>query len=285
MVQGIVSFKGGLEVNELSSTDDAIAFLSDTIFFGRSIFNSDTGGFALIYEGEKEVSVTFEKEYLQMPVVNITMKISSASDSSDYFEKMYSTPVLYFVDQNSKQGFSITLAEPAPADIEFGWLAIAVKDPRTFFSIKQVEISKPPVLIQSTLTPQPSSGVTAGETETVISGAASGSSNIQTETISPPSPTSSPSESLSPPPLESPLLFESPEPSIIPSPQPEADPSLTESPAPFAIPESTTIPEPTPELTPEPQPEPSLSPAETPFLTPEPTLEPTPGLIPAVENA
>jgi RNase P/RNase MRP subunit p29 len=122
----------GLTVDSISSWDDAISFLSDTVFIGRPYFNADTAGFAVILEGAKKVDITFTTPYLAQPVISADIAFEN-SDSEDFSqeEQFFSAGVDYIVTRKSVNGFTILLNKPAPQDIKFSWIALAVKDPRT----------------------------------------------------------------------------------------------------------------------------------------------------------
>jgi hypothetical protein len=48
----------------ITSTLDVVTFNSDTYFAVPPLFNSDTAGFAIIKEGEKEVDISYEESYM-----------------------------------------------------------------------------------------------------------------------------------------------------------------------------------------------------------------------------
>jgi hypothetical protein len=61
------------------------------------------------------------------------IKRNENSDSEDFSqeEQFFSAGVDYIVTRKSVNGFTILLNKPAPQDIKFSWIALAVKDPRT----------------------------------------------------------------------------------------------------------------------------------------------------------
>ncbi|MEK7174162.1 MAG: hypothetical protein AAB759_00695, partial [Patescibacteria group bacterium] len=122
----------GLEVNTIGALADAVTFTSDTIFFGRPYFNADTAGFAVIKSGDRKADVVFEKEYLEQPVVNAS--ISSEEDSDIFDENILANNINFIITKKTAKGFSIVLNKPAPQDIKFSWITLAVKSAKTFSS-------------------------------------------------------------------------------------------------------------------------------------------------------
>ncbi|MDP3696622.1 MAG: hypothetical protein Q8R55_01160, partial [Candidatus Taylorbacteria bacterium] len=214
-VEGSVIFNGRLTVDSIGSAGELVLFNSDVEFFGRPIFNADTGGFAVIHEGQQRVDIAFEKEYLELPVINVTMKLGSSSFTA---EELLEQNIKYVVEQKDGGGFSILLNQPALQDISFGWTAIAVKNPKTFFSIKTVELTPTP---STSSEPTPTASATPIITE-----------------VEPPT------ESLTP--ELTPLLSSEPTPE--PTPEVEPLPSLEVQPPPESTPEPSIEPtlEPTP---------------------------------------
>ncbi len=85
----------------------------DTQFIGRATFNSDTGGFATVKSGDREVSVTLQKPYAQNPVVTASLVSTGEGDIP-----------IYFVSEITTSGFKIKLVNPISNDIQFSWIAI-----------------------------------------------------------------------------------------------------------------------------------------------------------------
>ncbi len=119
-----------LTVGEIVALDgQKITFNNDVVLLGRPYFNSDTGGFAEIAEGDKEVDVTFDEEYSEDPVVNVTL----AADENDE-EEIFDADIRYLVTEKGTTGFTIKLNKNAPEKLMFNWIALAVKDAKTFHS-------------------------------------------------------------------------------------------------------------------------------------------------------
>jgi len=142
----------GLTINTISPIDKELNLNGDVIFFGRPYFATDTAGFAIVRQGERKVDITFEREYLEQPVVNANI---SLEDNDPNGELILSNNINYIITSKTAKGFSILLNKAAPADIKFSWIALAVKNPRIFNSTPQPAAPSPagnsaPVPIEST---------------------------------------------------------------------------------------------------------------------------------------
>ena len=136
-VGGLSMFDGGLEADNISSIGAAINLNSDTIFIGRPYFNADTAGFAIINSGQTNVNVTFAKQYLEQPIVNATITENATTDSATAqtdLNALFAGNVQYVVINKSQTGFTIQLSKPAPTDMSFSWIALAVENAKTYFS-------------------------------------------------------------------------------------------------------------------------------------------------------
>jgi len=125
----------GLIVDSISSLADAIIFNSDINLIGRPYFNADTAGFAIISKGLQAVKVLFEKEYLDKPVVSAAISVDHSDDQAAeqaQINNALNGDTRYVVADQSTKGFTIMLNKPATSDIQFNWLALAVKDAKTF---------------------------------------------------------------------------------------------------------------------------------------------------------
>lgn len=111
-----------------------VIFRGDVEFVGRPTFNKDTGGYAAIKEGEKQVRISFEKEYSETPIVtaNSIWDISEENLSALTHREIYLLQKQDFVIAAvTSKGFTILLEEPAVVDLKFSWTALAVKDAKT----------------------------------------------------------------------------------------------------------------------------------------------------------
>ncbi len=132
----------GLKIDRISSLGASVQLISDVEFIGRPYFNSDTAGFAQISQGDKEVTITFDKEYLDNPIVNATLSLGgklndSNADSAQeaLVQSLFDQGLQYAVIKRTAKGFAIVLNKPAPENLEFSWTAFAVKNPKIFRSI------------------------------------------------------------------------------------------------------------------------------------------------------
>ncbi len=152
---------GELRINRRSFFTTFVEFVQTVIFrgevnfLGKTYFAQDMAGTALIVNNEQVVDVTFEKPYEYPPIVTISYKLKEATESA-------------FLNQSSRvavsdvteQGFSIVLERPTIRDVEFTWVAIAVKEPKQSRGTLKVipspaptpEISQNPI---PTVTPGP----------------------------------------------------------------------------------------------------------------------------------
>ncbi|MEN9327928.1 MAG: hypothetical protein RI947_736 [Candidatus Parcubacteria bacterium] len=99
--------------------EGSAVFKGSTVFEGPVTFNSDSGGYAKIKQGANKVQITFEHPYEQIPIISVTSKSSS---------------VVYEVTDESSTGFSILLQQPANKEQLFSWIALSVKNPKTYES-------------------------------------------------------------------------------------------------------------------------------------------------------
>src|SRR5581483_10187296 len=159
----------------------------DSVFFGNvavkgelSISNQQAG-IAVIPKGGKEVTITYDKPFIQAPLVQVTPQ----------------SPVgQYYVKDQTQTGFTIELTDITQTDVQFTWLTLTVEAPKTTTGL--------PVDATPTPTPSPSATPTATPAPTA--------SPVPTTT---PTPTIAPSETPSPTPSVSPSA--TPTPSIAPT--------------------------------------------------------------------
>ncbi|MBI4128896.1 MAG: hypothetical protein HY460_02485 [Parcubacteria group bacterium] len=230
----------GLTIDSIGSNGDAISILSDTIFFGRPYFTTDTAGFAVVKQGEQSVEVAFEREYIEQPIVNATITHDTDAKASGeeasrlrdeenaFLSALFENGISYAIVRKSEKGFAIVLNKPAPTDIAFSWIALAVKGAKTF----------------QTPLPEGATGVT--ESQSGESGSA--------ETVTSPSPSPTPQPEASSTNTESTASTVSPEPSPTPEissapPEPQEPPQASQEPpapsespvadAPLVLPEAS----------------------------------------------
>jgi hypothetical protein len=132
----LVAFGGGVKVDEISSfSSSTLSFLNDTLFLGRPYFTEDTAGFAVIRAGETSTTITFAREYLEQPVVSASISLEGNTTTENVeVETIFASNTQFVVSSKSVKGFKIRLNAPAPVDIRFSWIALAVRGARTFVS-------------------------------------------------------------------------------------------------------------------------------------------------------
>jgi len=152
-VTGMTTLSGGLQVDSIKANGDLLSLLGDVEFFGRPYFNTDTAGFALIREGQQSVNVLFDQEYLEQPIVNANITVNEnpmlegETDPSNIeainllnetnIQSIFESDIRYLIVNKSERGFTIMLKDPAPQDIEFSWIALAVKGAKLFSAITE----------------------------------------------------------------------------------------------------------------------------------------------------
>jgi hypothetical protein len=137
----------GLIVESIGTSDTgaALSILSDVNFFGRPYFNSDTAGFVRIAKDQRRAEILFDKEYLEEPVVNATMGLATTTPDKKIDENiLFADDIRFIIIGQSTKGFTILLNKLAPADMSFGWIALAVKNPKIFNSVEEPKIVTPP---------------------------------------------------------------------------------------------------------------------------------------------
>ncbi len=159
-VDGAALFHGGLQTDSVSSLADLITFQSDVFFVGHPYFNSDSGGFAVIRQGQTEVSVHFEHDYIVEPVVNTSISFNESDTSSAFSTdtaQFFASDLSFIIKNKSTHGFTIVLNKPAPADVSFSWMAMSIKNAQTSFSEESAQASAdlpifaPPASIENAL--------------------------------------------------------------------------------------------------------------------------------------
>ena len=154
----------GLSVDSLTALSGELAVIGDVNFIGRPYFTSDTAGFAVIHQGATAVDISFDRPYLDQPIVSasITDNINSTTPTSTAFaESIFSNDIRYVVTNKNENGFSIVINKPAPSEVSFSWIALAVKSAKLFSSLDIVASSTPAVLGASTSTSSSSANSTS----------------------------------------------------------------------------------------------------------------------------
>lgn len=153
-------FNNGLKVDWIQSlSDPSVTFLSDVLFIARPYFNADTAGFAVVAQGTKQVDVVFNQDYIEQPVINasITLDTTSSAATTQETNTLFNNDIRFIVANKNTHGFSIILNKEAPVDINFSWIALAVKNAHTFSSALTIT---PTVLDALILSPTQSTATT-----------------------------------------------------------------------------------------------------------------------------
>ncbi len=116
-VGGPSEFRGNTLFAGLVTFVEKTVFNKDVQFQGRATFNADSGGYAVIKPGQREVEVRFDAPYQQAPVVSVAVKNGQF--------------VQYAYTDLTPDGFKIQLSEVATQQIEFSWVALSVNDAKT----------------------------------------------------------------------------------------------------------------------------------------------------------
>jgi hypothetical protein len=135
-VSGAATFAGGLSIGTAGATTTMLAIMSDAMFIGRPYFTSDTGGTAVIKKGSQLVEITFDRDYLEAPIITSSLAyIGSATSSDDDLAKnVFDNNIQFLITKKNVHGFTIRINKKAPADIAFSWIALAIKDAKEFSS-------------------------------------------------------------------------------------------------------------------------------------------------------
>lgn len=118
-----------LAVTEAATFYGAVTVYGETNFIGKVVFNKEV---------EFKGHITVDKDTagtVKILTSNTSTEVSFATEY-DFAPKIYLTPEanpqsFFWVNERTVSGFRINLANPAPVDIEFNWLAMAVKEDAT----------------------------------------------------------------------------------------------------------------------------------------------------------
>lgn len=195
---GLTTFSGDVNLS------GGVTFGVPVEFTMSPVWNNDTAGFALIKEGDRRVRVDFEQAYMTIPAVSVSIAFEATDNIDDVSaDEIFGDNLKSIIVDKDETGFTILLNKSAPYNIRFSWIALGVKDAKTFESAMEgltidTEPSTPPPPPSPAPEPTP-------------------------EPTPEPSPEPSPSTdsgSSTPEPAPEPT----PEPEIIPTPEPELAP-------------------------------------------------------------
>jgi hypothetical protein len=139
LVEGILSVIDTLMTKNLivSGVADFFAkviFRDDVEFRGKIAFGTDSAGTALIQKGQQQVTVKFEKEYEEAPIVNAGIAFDfdergksdeEKKDVEELERKLLESGIRYAVTQKTKSGFVIKINKEVEFDIPFSWTALS----------------------------------------------------------------------------------------------------------------------------------------------------------------
>jgi hypothetical protein len=235
-VAGLSIFNNGLKTDTISSLGDILTFMNDVSFFGRPYFNVDTAGFAVVASSTQSVDVVFDQEYLEQPIVNVTLSLEDTTSTEQMMTdtEVFAQDIRFVVTKKSVKGFTIVLNKPASAPITFSWTAFAVKNPKIFISVPSSSFeTTPQIMLTPADTTTSTSDVSGGVGDTSTT-----STPVVSEMPTDTTPTSSAStepDSTPVQPAETPALPPT-EPVVIPETTPEPAAPPTEAPAPAPAP-------------------------------------------------
>jgi hypothetical protein len=179
----------GLIVDSLSAFDKQIAFNNDIVFFGRPYFNTDTAGFAVIKQGSKDVQVDFSEPYLEQPIVNATISLEDSTSSVGVnVDTILGANLAYLVADKTSNSFKIVLNKPAPVDVTFSWIALAVNGAKTWSSKDTTTVAESTPQVSTPDVSLNSSTTGAISSDPSVSGGTSTLDQTQTQTPSDPAP-------------------------------------------------------------------------------------------------
>ena len=137
IVSGPTEFKGKTLFSSIAEFIDKVIFRKNVEFEGTATFNQDTAGYAKIKEGTRSVKISFEQEYAQAPIVNVSVYLQHIEDKDlreATEELLLASDVKFIITNVFTSGFEIKIDRDADADVPFSWQAIAVKDAKMFES-------------------------------------------------------------------------------------------------------------------------------------------------------
>lgn len=154
-----------LVVNGSAEFNGKTIFNGSTEFTKAPVFNQDTAGSAVVKEGSREVTVTFAEEYASVPLINadltfdeVRLPDGTVEDPTAREERILTSGYNYLVSRRTTKGFTIVLNKLAQEQLTFSWMAVGVKDPKTFTSTEEATVAPTPTpapAIIPSATPEP----------------------------------------------------------------------------------------------------------------------------------
>lgn len=152
---GLARFEGETFFQSLASFAQKVIFKQTVEFEATPTFSQDTAGLAIIPAGQRTIDVRFDQAYTQTPIVTVTPMIETTPETRAALQA--DPAILSIVGRNfvttniTTEGFTILLADPAPQDLTFSWIAVNVKEIKTHRATPESSLTSP----LPTLTPQP----------------------------------------------------------------------------------------------------------------------------------
>lgn len=136
LVNGQANFAGLTFFTNDVSFAGKVIFGQQAEFALPPIFNADTAGFALVKKGDREVRVLFTEPYMNTPVVTTSVTFEKNDIINKIFaDQFFAQNISFVVLEKDQTGFTIMLNKEALEDVQFSWIALAVKDAKTFESV------------------------------------------------------------------------------------------------------------------------------------------------------
>ncbi|HVM90896.1 MAG TPA: hypothetical protein VMU11_03300, partial [Verrucomicrobiae bacterium] len=143
----LVSFHSGIQLDQISPLGDLLSITGDVQFLGRTTFDKDSGGFAVVHTGQRLVHIPFDRVYQSKPVISATVAFDdptfTTSTMDEYFDQDFRIVIL----NASTTGFDILFNKPVSRDVTLSWTAIAVKDAHVFESALTIDETPAPYVV------------------------------------------------------------------------------------------------------------------------------------------
>lgn len=133
---GTSKFSGLTFFGSTTEFAGGVRFAGVAEFVLAPLFNKDTAGFALITTGDRDVEVVFDQPYMTTPIVTVSITFE-ATDNIDEVtaDSLFMQDMRFVVLNKNAEGFTIRLNKDAPQNMRFSWVALGVRDAKTFESV------------------------------------------------------------------------------------------------------------------------------------------------------
>lgn len=163
------NFVASLIKKVTTDVNGAMNFLADVVFHGHVTVDKDTAGKVKIVAGQTTTHVTFAKQYVNQPIVNITLQ--GANNITKYY-----------VDNVTNKGFDIIIDPKQDKDIMINWTAFATDE-----KIENAESPTPTTTpaVSPVVTPQSSEAPTTGQPAVSVTVTATPKPSVETPSQNP----------------------------------------------------------------------------------------------------